>query len=199
MPRPLRVGVAVESKEAGESLLKRLWWVFATASVISIGFGLVLLAWPKATVTVFGIITGLAMIWFGLAEILYGTVARGAAHWWIYPVRGVVGLALGITLVAWPGRTILVITVLVGLFMIFSGIIELFLSIATPDLDHRALAIVFSVLTIAAGLLVRSFPVESIRFLTIVWGAFLVLFGTLDFISALQHRRLGDDVDIIVV
>jgi uncharacterized membrane protein HdeD (DUF308 family) len=64
--------------------------------------------------------------------------------WWrrLALVGGVVSLILGLILLIWPRETLLVVAVLLGLWLIISGVIRLVQSILTPDTGFRSEAAV---------------------------------------------------------
>ncbi len=189
---------ATDRAETTSRHLRGLWWLWVVAAVGYIVIGLLLVSWPEATLLVFALWAGIAMCWIGATELIYSFVGRHTQHAWVHAVRGLAALAIGIALLVWPGRTVLVFTVLVGLFLIVVGIIELYMTIASHDAEHRLGWFVFSLATIAAGLAIRAWPEPTTLVVATVLGAYLVIAGVVDLYQAIEHRHIDRDVEIIV-
>lgn len=92
---------------------------------------------------------------FGFDEInLEATAIQGVRA--MYGTMGAVSLAAGIALLAVPGRTLLFVTVVLGLYFIVSGFTHLFAAITLKSLPAgwRALSVVTSLLLVLGGVLV---------------------------------------------
>ena len=44
--------------------------------------------------------------------------------WWLLLVFGVISIGVGIALIAWPGKTLAVVTILFGSLMLVSGVVQ---------------------------------------------------------------------------
>jgi len=67
---------------------------------------------------------------------------------------GILAVALGITLLVWPDKTIAVVAGIAGIYFIFAGIARLALSIFSSGLSagHRILGIVLGLIVLLAGI-----------------------------------------------
>ena len=67
---------------------------------------------------------------------------------------GILAVALGITLLVWPGKTVAVVAGITGIYFIFAGIARLALSIFSSGLSagHRILGIVLGLIVLLAGI-----------------------------------------------
>lgn len=92
---------------------------------------------------------------FGFDEINMGATALQGVRA-MYGVMGAVSLAAGIALLAVPGRTLLFVTVVLGLYFIISGFTHMFAAITLKGLPAgwRALSVVTSLLLVLGGILV---------------------------------------------
>jgi len=96
---------------------------FLSAAIMIVG-GLVLLAWPGETLKVVAVVGGITVLLWGAVRIL--GALRGARE-----ARGhdlIVGLALavlGILMIVWPGETVTLVGILVGLAAIAWGIVTI--------------------------------------------------------------------------
>ncbi|MGC4174499.1 HdeD family acid-resistance protein [Demequina sp.] len=69
---------------------------------------------------------------------------------------GILALGLGIALLVWPGRTVVVAAALVGIYFVIAGIARLALSIFSRGLSagHRILGLLLGLIVLAAGIIV---------------------------------------------
>src|SRR4051812_13342810 len=62
-------------------------------------------------------------------------VSALADHWGLVLAYGLVSLGLGVTLAVWPGETLTVVAVLIGVQFLVSGVVRLVGAIASSGLD----------------------------------------------------------------
>ncbi|KAA0233791.1 MAG: hypothetical protein JJLCMIEE_03649 [Acidimicrobiales bacterium] len=185
-------------EEEATLLLRRFWWAWLGWALVGLAFGLILLFWPKSTALVLTVIAGMALVILGVGDAVYGVAARGASNASLFILRGVVKVAIGVAVLAWPGETVLVFAVLFGLLLIIVGAIELYLTISMPDIENRVLWFVISGLTIAAGIAVRVWPQPSLKLMAAVLGVYLVVSSLFDAVDAIAHRHIVDEADVIL-
>src|SRR5215467_1423840 len=89
---------------------------------------------------------------------------------------GVVSVVLGIIVLAWPDRTLKVLGVLFGIFLLISGFIEIMVAFA-PEIrtSTRVLSVLTGILSIVLGLISFRGPLESVLLLAL-WIGFAWLF-----------------------
>jgi hypothetical protein len=85
-------------------------------------------------------------------------VARVGRHWGWVLAFGIITVLLGIIVLAWPGRTLLVVAVLFGAQLIVMGIFRFVNAIATEGLTsgNRALLALLGVLSLIIGFVRRA-------------------------------------------
>ena len=107
---------------------------------------------------------------FGFDEIkLEGSAVQGVRT--MYAAMGVVAIAAGTALLMVPGRTLLFVTVILGLYFLISGLTHLCAAIAIKALPGgwRALSVVTSLLLVLGGILIlRNQPLGAFVVGTIV-------------------------------
>jgi len=113
---------ALASRTAGNH-----WGWLALRGLVDIAFGVVLIAWTGPTLWVLVVLVGLQLIVSGLVGVLVsrqlptGDPGRSFLLW-----RGILGMALGVAVVAWPDATLLVVVVLAALYLIVAGLVLLY-------------------------------------------------------------------------
>jgi len=111
-------------------------------------------------------------------------------NWWLFVVLGVICVAVGIITIVWPDKTLLVLGIFIGIFLMVAAVMEIFDAIF-GDPGGRALSAVLGVLTLIAGLICFRRPGESLLAIVVVLGIYLVAAGVFRIVRALgsEGRR----------
>lgn len=77
-----------------------------------------------------------------------------------FALLGVLALGLGIALLAWPGKTITALAVILGAYLLVEGVIRIVMALVTPLIHagSRLLSILFGVLFILGGVVMMRNP-----------------------------------------
>jgi uncharacterized membrane protein HdeD (DUF308 family) len=92
--------------------------------VVALIGGIVCLAWPGATLTVLAVIAGLTFLLWGVVRTYAAFSHPGPDRGWDIAV-GIGLLFLGILMMAWPGATIAVIGLILGLIALIWGLVTI--------------------------------------------------------------------------
>jgi uncharacterized membrane protein HdeD (DUF308 family) len=104
-------------------------------------------------------------------------------------IGGILGAITGAVVLFWPGVTLLVLAVLLGLNFLLGGVITTVASVTQPlSTGERVLGIIAGLLTLLAGVLVMTRPARSLEVLATIAGALWVVSG----IAALIGAMTGD-------
>jgi len=98
------------------------------------------------------------------------------------------GLILG-----WPGATLLVIAVLIGLYFLIRGVVRLVAGIFAPGLTAggRTLSIILGILLIAVGIFALKNPGDSLALLGILIGLSWIIDGIASLVEASRALSRG--------
>jgi uncharacterized membrane protein HdeD (DUF308 family) len=112
-------------------------------------------------------------------------VQRFGGSWQTTLTVGLVTLALGIVIVAWPGRTITVLAVLFGIQLLLFGAFNLVRSITAGEASGgtRVLFALLGVLSIAVGVLALRDLFQTIEVVAILFGLTWLIGGIIEFVS----------------
>jgi uncharacterized membrane protein HdeD (DUF308 family) len=91
------------------------------AGVIAIIAGVALIAWPEASVKTVAIIIGLAFLISGISVAVAAIAARGEGYGAVVGFGAIVAV-IGLVFMIWPGPTVAILMVLVGLAALLFGI-----------------------------------------------------------------------------
>lgn len=121
-------------------------------------------------------------------------------YWGLLLGYGVLTLALGVVLAAWPGETLAVCAVLIAVQIIVSGVVRVATSLATDSLDGgvRTLLALSGAFAIIVGLLCLRDPLQTLVVIGIVLGAWWIGSGVVDIVAAvLSPTRPGFGWEVI--
>ncbi len=91
------------------------------AGVIAIIAGIALIAWPDASVKTIAVIIGLSFLISGVAVAMAAIASHGEGYGVVVGF-GVILAIVGVLFIAWPGPTVTLLMVLVGLSAVLFGI-----------------------------------------------------------------------------
>ena len=129
-------------------------------------------------------------------------IARGALHVVTTSFEGMAGalsallgvgeLAVGLILLVWPSPTVLVITVVVGVWVIARAVTLGTNILATRrELRPWRILLVPAVLELVAGVALLASTAGSVRRVALIIGSIMVLEGVTELILAVDGRRRG--------
>ena len=109
---------------------------------------------------------------------------------------GLVDLAAGVIALAWPGPTALVPVLIVGIWAITAGVVEIAAAFATGEpAGTRALFILAGLISIAFGVVLCARPGIGAVTLALLFGLFNLIFGIWLVVQGIELRRTGKTVD----
>ncbi|NGO07111.1 HdeD family acid-resistance protein [Streptomyces sp. HC44] len=167
--------------------LGRSWsWLLASA-VATLVPGVLVLVWPEATLHVLAVLIGLYLLVTGAFRFVVVFAREGHER---LPglLLAVLYVLAGVLCLRNPLQTIAVLSLIVGVVWLVSGILTLYTALAAEDLPHRGVVLGAAVLGIVAGIVVLALPAESARALTRLLGLWLVLLGLGEAVVALAWR-----------
>ncbi|HKF75302.1 MAG TPA: DUF308 domain-containing protein [Candidatus Dormibacteraeota bacterium] len=170
--------------------LGRAWaWILAFG-VISILVGLAAIFWPGATLVVIAVVFAVQLIVGAAFRFAAAFAVPGETGWLraLQALLAILSFVVGIYLLGHVALSLVVLALLLGVYWMVHGIVELFVAIGHAELPGRAWLILSGALSIVAGVIVVVAPGISLLALTIVLGAWLIVFGVMGIIRALQVR-----------
>jgi len=195
MPGPAGYQVAEGADQAqfGPDLARSAWPALLAAGIGCLVVGVLLLAWPKATLIVAAVLIGVSLVLAGLERLIHGFTAHDASGGRRVGsvVVGLLAIVVGLYLIRHYHITVAAIAIVVGLFWVIRGITDISLGLFGGPASGRGIAVVVGVLSVAAGLIVLFWPTISLTILVAVIGIWLIIYGVFMMILAFRVRRLG--------
>ncbi len=104
-------------------------------------------------------------------------------------LSGIGSIVLGVLMLLWPGRTLVVMGVLLGLNLIVSGLSLIFSRVrAGEGVGHKILGIMGGVATVVIGLAVLRNPGLTLAVVTLLVGAAWLVSGLFEVIEGITDR-----------
>jgi uncharacterized membrane protein HdeD (DUF308 family) len=103
-----------------------LGWVGWLGGGLVVAAGVAVLAWPDITLWALAVLAGAGLVLEGLVRIAVAFEGhRTRPDWPIEAAVGALGVVLGAIVLAWPGATLVVLALLLGLRAVATGIIAI--------------------------------------------------------------------------
>jgi uncharacterized membrane protein HdeD (DUF308 family) len=168
----------------------RQWPAVLVLGIITVGFGVLVLAWPGETLAVISILIGLQLVLLGLFRLI-AAFSESAAAPGLTGFVGVLVLIAGIIVLRHPFGTATVLATILGVIWIVSGAVDAIDAIANGDSGDRAVGVLGGVVMIVAGVVVVSWPDPTVEVIAWVTGFYLVVHGLFLATNALSLRKLA--------
>jgi uncharacterized membrane protein HdeD (DUF308 family) len=118
-------------------------------------------------------------------------MATAGRHWGWFLAFGVLTVLTGILVLAWPGRTLIVVAVLFGIQLIVTGIFRFGSAFAADESGAtRVLYALLGVFSLIIGLYAIRHIFVTLLALGLLLGIFWVISGVTELFNALQHKTM---------
>jgi len=173
--------------------LGRHWgWIMAFGTITLLA-GVATLAWPGRTLIVVAVLFGIQLTVTGIFRFVAAFASddlTGGTRV-LLAVLGVLSLIIGLYAVRHVLITLLALALLLGIFWIINGAVELFMALSLPELENRAWTGVMGIVSIVAGVVVLAYPGISLLVLAVVLSIWLLFYGVMQITLALRLRSLA--------
>jgi uncharacterized membrane protein HdeD (DUF308 family) len=180
--------------ERMSKLLAQNWWAFALRGALGIGFGLVAIALPGATMLSLVLVFSAYSLVDGVLAVI--AAARALHHherWGFLMLEGIVNIIAATIAFLWPGITVVSFVFLVGTWAILSGGLMLSAALRLNGNHGRWWLALGGFASVVYGILLIAAPFIGVLVLTWWLGAYAIVFGIALIALAIElYARLGD-------
>ncbi len=153
------------------------WWDVLLRGIIAIAFGLALLFWPGLSLKVFLLLFAAFAFFDGILVLLQAVTIKDG-RWLVRVVHGVLAIVAAAVAVMLPGWTLLAIAMLIGIYWILTGILQIAVAIDfRKALKGELLLIAAGILSVIVGVLLFVYPIAGLVALAQVIGIFTIAEG----------------------
>ncbi|HMS72036.1 MAG TPA: HdeD family acid-resistance protein [Baekduia sp.] len=109
--------------------------------------------------------------------------------WWLVVGVGVLGIIASILALVWPGKTLLLVALTFGIFLLFVGVQDLASALNTKGASGgaRIFFALLGVISIVVGVILIIHPAESLLTAAWVLGLWFAISGAVQLLQAFSH------------
>ena len=171
--------------------LRELWVPQLLMGIVALVLGVLVLVWPGVSILAASVLLGIYLVASGIAQVIlaFGLEVSGGYRVLLF-ITGALSLILGVLAFRHFGQgyAVLLLAIWIGVGFIFQGVAATALAISNKELPGRGWHIFFGVTSVIAGLVVLSWPFDSIVMLALVTGIMLIVIGIAQIFSSFGTR-----------
>jgi uncharacterized membrane protein HdeD (DUF308 family) len=170
--------------------LGRHWGWTLAFGLVALVTGLLVLVWPGRTVVVVAVLFGIELIFAGIYRFVAALASddeTGGTRV-LLALLGVLSFIVGLYALRHILVSIAALALLLGIFWIVNGFVEVFTALSHKGMPARGWTIFTGALSVVAGIVVMSAPGISLVTLAVVLGIWLMILGVLQIVLAFRLR-----------
>lgn len=180
------------SKKIGRTI--RHWWLMLVVGILSVIAGILVFVFPLETYVTLSILFGVLMILVGAAQLILSSSSNNYLMMRGYfIVGGVLDVLLGLFLCLYPGITIFLLPILLGIWMLYHSfmIIAFGGDLDTFDAGGHGFVVGSGILLLILAILILMNPFSAgIAAVVVLTGIGLVVFGLILIMLSVRLRYL---------
>jgi uncharacterized membrane protein HdeD (DUF308 family) len=159
--------------------------------LVTVAAGIATLVWPDKTLVVIAVIFGFQLVVTGIFRFVsaFAFDMSGGSRV-LMALLGALSLIIGLYALRHVLISVLALAVLLGIFWVINGVTEVFSALSHREMDGRGWTVLMGCLSVAAGLILLSYPGISLLVLSTIVAVWLLIFGIGEIFLAFQLRRL---------
>lgn len=173
---------------------KWLALLFLFIGVVTIGFGVLALVYPKVTLLVISLIFGINFLFIACLDIAESIIDDDldTTHKILGIILGVVGIVAGLIVLRHPFNSLAVILLVIGIYLVVAGVIGA-IRAAKALSSERAARMMGAIGMLVLGLIILAVPDISLATLAILAGIGVIFRGIAVTILGLATWKLAKD------
>ena len=165
----------------------RTWWIPLLSGLISIGFGVVVLA-VDWSVSSLAIVTGIMFILAGIASLATRAADGSGRIGSIVP--GALEIGAGIVVIGWPDIGLLTLAIVIGLRILIGGLIMVVGALANRHVPHFWLILILGLAQVPIGIWLLRRPGMTLAIVVTLVGIWSIVTGIGQCVLAFELRKL---------
>jgi uncharacterized membrane protein HdeD (DUF308 family) len=166
----------------------RLWGVTFAIGVLFLILGFVILGYDERSLTVLSIFIGISFLMTSMTWFLLAAVVDELKWFWV--VSALLAFGGAIVAFAYPDETLKVLSLILGWFLLLTGIVQFIVALTNRDREGWWLNLLVGIILFGLGAWAVGETDRSLVLLTTIVGVYCVLKGILEIMLALSQRRL---------
>lgn len=165
-----------------------LWWLFALVGLAAVGVGVFFVVSPHETLSTFAVIAGIFLLVDGTLAIAAAIFGRREDRG-LLAVGGVLSAIAGLVLIKHPFDTLVVFTLILGVWFVVVGLVRLVTALSGGHRDDGSIAI--AALDTVAGAVILAWPDLGLSTVAVIIGIVLIMRGVLFLRAGWELHKLG--------
>lgn len=168
----------------------RKWWIVLLSGIISVVAGVIILDidWTVSDLAIF---VGAYLIFRGIVQAANAAIGGSQAPYFL--LTGILSVFAGIVVIAWPGPTLLVIAILIGVSIVVYGILNVAGAISNRRwAQYWWLVLVLGALEILLGFWLLRRPGLTLAVAITAIGLWALFVGIMQIVLSFEIRRLPE-------
>ena len=165
-----------------EKLLKKAGWSSVIVSIIYIILGIILIVNPAKTLDIVAIIVGIVFLAIGTIKIINYFALKGNYDFYNYElIHGLVAFTIGIIILAYASQVSRIFVILIGIWITYSGLMNLTLSmkLSAAKMSIWVIVFVLSVIMMVGGIYIIVAPEAMVTLI----GALIIGYAVIELIE----------------
>ena len=186
------------ARRAAKSI--RHWWLLLIAGMLSIVAGILVFVFPLESYVLISIIFGIVVLLTGVVKLTVAATSENYLAMKGYViVSGVLDVLLGIFLCVWPGVTLLLLPIMMGIWLMYNSFIIIAFGgdMQNFKIEGSGWTIAFGIILLIISILVLLNPLAiGINTVVVLAGIGLVFFGMIMTLGSVKLRDLERLIDV---
>ena len=173
----------------------RLWWVLVLQGILGIVFGILAILFPDLALVTLAYFFAAWAIVAGVSHLAEGMrVAEARGRSWPFAVSGVLSIVAGIIAAVVPGITILGLVLLLGVWLVTQGVMEVYTAYRIRrEITGEWILALAGIVRTAVGLIVLALPVVGALLTATLLGVYSIVAGLTALTLGWRLRGLRSD------
>jgi uncharacterized membrane protein HdeD (DUF308 family) len=176
--------------ESTDVMNRRSGGVVVVVGVLSIVAGILAIVYPDITLLAIALIAGINLLLLGALGLVDAIVSDddGGGTRVLSGVLGLLGVIAGLVVMRRPGESLLAIILILGVWFVVSGLVDLIRALVVPG--GRAFRLLVAVADLALGGLILALPDVSLKTMAVLAGIAFIFRGVFAIVVGLRLRHL---------
>jgi uncharacterized membrane protein HdeD (DUF308 family) len=183
----------LDTIHAGAHEASAAWGWIVALGALWIGYGMFVLSFQAGSLLAVASLVGVAFVFGGTTQLV--VAARERTLRWLNVIGGILGIAAGLVTVAWPGITLLVVSIMVAVYLVLYGTIHIATSLAGPRLPWWWTGLVLGIAELVLGVWAVSSWESSLVTLVTLVGVWAISRGVNEIVAGFTLRQISKDTE----
>ena len=175
---------------------RRYGSMLVAMGVLGVIAGVLAVAYPDITLLALALIAGINLMILGIASLVGAFGAeRDATVRALAAVMGLLGIVAGIAVIRRPGETLLAVLIVVGIWFVVHGVVDLVRAATTTE--GRGILLLAAIADMIFGILILALPKLSLATLAVLIGLGFLVRGVVSVVQGVIGRAERQNNSVI--